>query len=119
MKKTWDTGELIAIRYLQKHQFTICDTNFRFGRFGEIDIIAQKADVTHFIEVKYRRSLKYGSPEEAIIPAKLYKCQKTLEYYCKKNHINWEQIQFDVIAILKWQASYRITHYKNISLENI
>ena len=117
MKKTWDSGEVIAIRYLQKHGFRVRDTNYRFGRFGEIDIIAEYAGRVHFIEVKYRRSLKYGSPEEAVIPAKLYKCQKTLEYYCKKHRINWENIQFDVIAILKGRESYKIMHYKNISLE--
>lgn len=117
MKKTWDNGELIAIRYLQKHNYTLRDTNFRFGRFGEIDLIAEKEDRVYFFEVKYRRSVKYGTPEEAVIPAKLHKCQKTLEFYCKKNHISWENIQFDVITIFKWKESYKITHYKNISLE--
>lgn len=119
MKQTWDSWEIIAIRYLQKHHFRVRDTNFRFGRFGEIDIIAEKDSRVHFIEVKYRRSLKYGSPEEAVIPTKLYKCQKTLEYYCKKNFISPENIQFDVIAILKWKTSYKITHYKNISLSGL
>lgn len=116
MHRTWDEWELIAIRYLQKHHFSIRDTNFRFGRFGEIDIIAQKEERVYFIEVKYRRSLKYGSPEEAIIPSKLRKCHKTLEYYIKKHRISPENIQFDVIAILKEAESYRVTHYKNISL---
>jgi putative endonuclease len=116
MKQTWDSGEVIAIRYLQKHNFCVRDTNFRFGRFGEIDVIAEKSGRVHFIEVKYRRSLKYGSPEEAVIPSKLRKCQRTLEYYCKKYRINPENIQFDVIAILKGSESYRVTHYRNISL---
>ena len=118
MKQTWDSWELIAIRYLQKHLFKIRDTNFRFWRFWEIDIIAEKDTKVHFIEVKYRRNLKYGTPEEAVIPAKLYKCQKTMEYYCKKNHISWDNIQFDVIAIIKWKESYKITHYRNISLSS-
>ncbi|MCH8518940.1 YraN family protein [Candidatus Gracilibacteria bacterium] len=116
MHKTGDEGELIAIRYLQKHSFAIRDTNFRFGRFGEIDIIVEKFGRIHFIEVKYRKNLKFGTPEEAIIPSKLRKCQKTLEFYCKKYRINPENIQFDVIAILKGKESYKVTHYKNISL---
>jgi len=116
MHRTWDEWELIAIRYLQKHHFTIRDTNFRFGRFGEIDIIAQKEERVYFVEVKYRRTLKYGNPEESIISSKLRKCQRTLEFYCKKYHINPENIQFDVIAILKWTESYKVMHYKNISL---
>ena len=97
---------------MQKHDYHIRDTNFKFGRFGEIDIIAEKEERVYFIEVKYR----YGYPEEAIIPRKLYKCLKTMQYYCKKNSIDMENIQFDIIAILKQSQSHRVTHYKNIEI---
>ncbi len=116
MKKTGDIGEIVAIEYLQKKWYHICDTNFRFGRFWEIDIIAKKEERIYFIEVKYRSHLGYGYPEEAIIPRKLHKCLKTMEYYCKRNRISFEHIQFDVIAILKQKISHRISHYKNIEI---
>jgi len=116
MKKIGDIWEVTAIKYLQKHKFEICDTNFRFGRFGEIDVIAKKLSRYYFIEVKYREHLWYGLPEEAIIPSKLRKCMKTMDFFCAKNNIWQEDIQFDVIAILKKAASYQITHYKNIEL---
>jgi len=41
-KKMGDIGEVIAIEYLQKHNYQLRDTNFKFGRFGEVDIIAEK-----------------------------------------------------------------------------
>lgn len=116
MKKIWDIGEIIAIEYLQKHGFHIRDTNFKFGRFWEIDIIAQLSWRVYFIEVKYRSHLWYGHPEEAIIPRKLHKCLKTMQYYCKKNRIDLENIQFDVIAILKKEKLHRVTHYRNIEI---
>ncbi|MDA9129091.1 YraN family protein [Candidatus Gracilibacteria bacterium] len=116
MKKTGDIGEIIAIEYLQKHDFTIRDTNFKFGRFGEIDVIAEKFGRVYFIEVKYRTHLGYGHPEEAIVPHKLYKCLKTMQYYCKRNGLDLENIQFDVLAILKKQTAHQVTHYKNIEL---
>lgn len=116
MKKTWDIGEIIAIEYLQKHGYHIRDTNFKFGRFWEIDLIASKQWRYYFVEVKYRSHLWYGYPEEAIISKKLHKCLRTMEYYCKKNRINLENIQFDVIAILKKTCSHQITHYKNIEI---
>ena len=115
MHRTWDEWELIAIRYLQKNHFTIRDTNFRFGRFGEIDIIAEKSGRVSFFEVKYRSHLGYGSPEEAIIPRKLQKCLKTMQFYCKKNGIALTDIQFDVLAILKKSQSHQVTHYRNIA----
>jgi len=114
--KTWDQGELIAIRYLQKHGFKIKQTNFKFGRFWEVDIVATKNNLTIFIEVKYKNSLKFWAPEEAIIKSKLRKCKKTVEYYCVKNKVNLEEIRFDVITILKGREAYRITHYKNIEI---
>jgi len=116
MKKTGDIGEIVAIEYLQKHEYQIKDTNFKFGRFGEIDVIAEKEWRYYFIEVKYRSHLWYWHPEEAIIPRKLHKCLKTMEYYCKRNRVDLEDIQFDVIAILKQYASHQVTHYKNIEI---
>lgn len=116
MKKTGDIWEVIAIEYLQKHGYHVRDTNFKFGRFGEIDVIAEFDKRVYFIEVKYRSHLGYGPPEEAIIPRKLHKCLKTMQYYCKKNNVNLENIQFDVIAILKKELSHQVTHYKNIEI---
>jgi len=115
-KKTWDTWELIAIKYLQKHSYKIIDTNFKFGRFWEIDIIASKDFMTVFFEVKYRISIKYWLPEESITKFKLSKCKKTVDYFCKKNKIDFEKIRFDVIAILKTDKSYKVTHYRNIEI---
>jgi len=116
MKKTGDIGEVIAIEYLQKHNYHIKDTNFKFGRFGEVDIIAEKEGKYHFFEVKYRSHLGYGTPEESITKNKLHKCLKTVEFYCKRNFIDLENIQFDVIAILKQKTSHRVTHYRNVEI---
>jgi len=116
MKKTWDKGEIIAIEYLQKHGYHICDTNFKFGRFGEVDIVAEKERKYYFLEIKYRSHTWYGTPEEALTKYKLSKCRRTVEYYCATHRINMENIQFDAIAIVKQKTSHRVTHYKNIEI---
>jgi len=115
-KKLWDQGELIAIKYLQKKWYNILDTNYKFWRFWEIDLIVQKEKITHFIEVKYRTNSKYGSPEESITKSKLHKLQKSIYAYCFKKRIDIESIQFDVIAIVKNEKSYRLKHYKNVEI---
>lgn len=115
-KQTWDIWEVIAIKYLQKKWYSILDTNFKFWRFWEVDIITKVDNITIFIEVKYRNNISYGIPEEAITWNKLRKFKKTVEYYVVKNKLDFEKIRFDVITILKWKSSYKIKHYKNIEI---
>lgn len=117
MKKSGDVWELIAIEYLKKHGYTLKDTNFKFGRFWEVDVICEKESRTYFIEVKYRINEKFGIWEESITKNKLFKLQKTIEYYVVTHGLSFEKIQFDVISIVKWEKSYKVTHYKNLSLE--
>lgn len=116
MKKSWDKGELLAIEYLKWKWYTIQEINFKFSTFWEIDIIAQLDDKTIFFEVKYRTNTTFWTWEESISKNKLFKIQKTLEYYCMTHHINFEKIQFDVISISKWETSYKLVHYKNQTL---
>ncbi len=115
-KNTGDIWEVTAIKYLQKHGYRILDTNFRFKRFWEIDIVAKKQNQVVFIEVKYRNNTKYWLPEESITYNKLRKCLKTIDFYIKKHQINPENARIDVIAILRENTSYKLTHYRNIDL---
>lgn len=115
-KKKWDKGELIAIKYLQKNGYRIIDTNFKYGRFWEVDIVCEKDEITCFVEVKYRNSLYFWEPEEAITKTKLHKAKKTIDYYVVKNRLSFERIRFDVIAILKGENSYKVKHYKNVEM---
>ncbi len=115
-KQKWDKWELLAINYLQKNWYKIIETNFKFSRFWEIDIISEKDSKTYFIEVKYRENLAFWIPEEAITKPKLKKIKKSIEFYAVKNHLNFENLQFDVITILKQEKSYKLKHYKNLEI---
>jgi len=115
-KQIWDEWEIIAIKYLQKKWYQILDTNFKFWRFWEVDIICKYDNKIIFIEVKYRNNTSYGLPEEAITTNKLRKCKKTVEFYIVKNQYDFENIRFDVITILKETVSFKVKHYKNIEI---
>ena len=115
-KKVGDEWELVAIKYLQRNEYQILDTNFRFWRFGEIDIICEKEGRIHFVEVKFRTNLKFGNPEESVTKSKLRKSKKTIEFYVLKNWLDFGKIQFDVISILKGEESYKLKHYKNLGI---
>jgi putative endonuclease len=63
-------AESAARAYLEMRGFKIIEQNYRRPRC-EIDIIALKDDVMHFIEVKYRATDEQGGGLEAITAAKL------------------------------------------------
>ena len=50
-QKTGEIGENIAVKFLMKHNFSILNRNYT-KKWGEIDIIAEKANKLFFIEVK-------------------------------------------------------------------
>lgn len=70
-------AENLACDFLLQNGFEILDRNF-FARVGEIDIIAQKGEVVHFIEVKSGESFE---PIYNITPCKLKKLIMTINHY--------------------------------------
>jgi putative endonuclease len=86
-----------ALSYIKKLKYKILTTNFA-TKFGEIDIVAKDKDTLVFIEVKYRKSLYAGTPQEAVTFAKQQKIIKSAIVYVKKNNIKCD-IRFDIIAI--------------------
>jgi putative endonuclease len=64
-----DFGEDQACRELESRGWELLDRNWRCAA-GEIDIVARDGDTVVFCEVKTRRSARFGSPVEAVTPAK-------------------------------------------------
>ncbi len=93
-RATGNIAEDLACKFLIKNNYEIVDRNF-YSKFGEIDIIALKGRVLHFVEVK---SGKNFDPIYAITPKKLDKILKTVNYYILKKKINSE-IVIDAIII--------------------
>ncbi len=76
-----DEAESAAALFLRRRGFSIVDVNVH-SRFGEIDIIASKEKVLHFVEVKSAPT--YEQAVHNITPSKLAKIIKTSEIYMKK-----------------------------------
>ncbi len=96
-----------AARYLEELDYIILERNFRC-KCGEIDIIAKDCNYVVFIEVKYRKNLKYGYPREAVNYYKMNKIRQTSLYYIKRFIGHIVPIRYDVIEIL----NENITHIK-------
>ncbi len=82
-----------ATAYLVDMGFRIVERNFH-SRFGEIDIVASKDGVLHFIEVK---SSSHYDPIEAITPKKMQKILKTIDYFFLKKGVD---MPYEVDALL-------------------
>lgn len=100
-------GEDLAVKYLKKNGYKIIARNFH-SKYGEIDVVALKNEVLHFIEVKTT-----NGNYEAIyrLDAKKYeKILKTINFYILKNGMDCDY-QLDLLCV----QSGEVFFYKNIS----
>ena len=97
-KNIGSSGEEKAIKYLEQNGFCVLERNFH-NKLGEIDIIARDRDVLCFIEVKTRRSDRFGSPFEAITPFKQKRLIRLALSYMQMKNLKNTKARFDVIGI--------------------
>lgn len=91
------SGERLAEAYLIKKNFSIICSNWRFSRY-EVDIIAEKNNILHFIEVKTRHSNKFGYPEQSVGRKKFRNLQKGAAAFLGR-FSRVMKIQFDILSI--------------------
>jgi putative endonuclease len=90
--------ELQAAGFLESQGYRILLRNYK-ARGSEIDIIAREKDTICFIEVKFRSSDRFGSPEEAVTPAKQKKIARAASMFLQENGLGDRSCRFDVVAI--------------------
>lgn len=96
-RETGDRGEVAAVDYLRRNGFLICARNWRCGRY-EIDIVASRRGVTHFVEVKTRAAGALVSPEGAMTRAKAAALRRAAEAYLVMTRTAGE-VEFDLVAV--------------------
>lgn len=101
-------AEDLAVKYLLDNAYEIVERNF-YSRFGEIDIIAFKDEVLHFVEVKSGED--YEKAVQNITPTKLSRLIKTGDVYMKKNDLNIDYM-YDAIIIV----DEKVWYLENITL---
>jgi len=110
-------GEILAVRYLKKNGFSILERNFSPKtnfQGGEIDIIAEKGGMTHFIEVKMRSSADFGYGRESVTARKQKTIRRLAERYLVSRGIyQTASCCFDVIEINGTYANHTIELFEN------
>ena len=90
-------GEALAADFLVKHGFALLHCNWRHSHY-EIDIIALKGQVLHFIEVKSRSSKNFGLPEESVTRKKFQSLLQAADEFLFQ-HPQYRHVQYDILSI--------------------
>jgi putative endonuclease len=106
---TGRSGEDLAAQHLKQQGYIILERNYRL-RIGEVDIIARDGEDLVFIEVKTRRSKKFGSPFEAVDVRKQKKIFNIAAAYLQGKEL---PVRFDVVAVHLNEQDVRIEVMKN------
>ncbi len=106
-KEVGNLGENVAVEYFKRHGFSIRDRNIA-RKTGELDVIAEKENTLHFIEVKtivtneFPREDDNGDnydPSLNLHGAKIRKVARTGEWYVLEK--GWEG-EWQVDGCLVW-----------------
>lgn len=91
-------GERDAERYLKRHGYRILRRNFRAAG-AEIDLVAAEGGTLVFVEVKARRGIGTGTPQEAVDGRKQRRIRRAAEIYVARTRAHDSPVRFDVVAI--------------------
>lgn len=105
-------GERIAQQYLRQKGYEILEENWVFGK-AEIDLIAYLDRKIIFVEVKTRRNLGFGMPEDFVDLAKQQHLERAAEEYIALMTHEGE-VRFDIIALVfDQQNNYTLNHIED------
>ncbi len=108
---TGQTGEDLAVCYLENQGYTIVERNYR-KRIGEIDIIARDGECLVFIEVKTRSNRRFGSPFDAVDFRKQRQISRVALAFMTQHRCGEVPVRFDVIGV-HLEESPRVELIKN------
>ena len=109
---TGKEGEKIAAAFLKKNGYRIIEINFRCP-IGEIDIVAKEKNDLVFVEVKTRKSMELGYPEQAVGIRKQKKMSQLALWYLQKRKIADTNARFDVVAVTLIPENNEVKLIKN------
>ncbi|MCS6845603.1 MAG: YraN family protein [Caldilineales bacterium] len=91
-------GERLAAEYLAQQGYRVVARNWRSGRGGEIDLVAEDGACLVIVEVRTRRGERFGPPEESVTAAKQARLAALAEAYAQA--VGWAgPLRVDVVAV--------------------
>ncbi len=115
---TGSAGERIAAEYLRLTGSVILENNYRSGHL-EVDLVARERDCLVFVEVKTRRTGRFGDALDAVRYDKISNIRKAARRYISSGRApsGYSEIRFDLIAIdlSSSEGTLILRHVKGIS----
>jgi putative transposase len=93
-----DHGEDLAAAALKQQGYKILERNY-VTPLGEIDLVARQGKTVVVVEVKTRKSTRFGSPQEAVSATKQGRLRRLADYYLKAKRLTGSPVRFDVVAV--------------------
>ena len=105
-------GERLARRHLEQQGYEFITANWRRPH-GELDLIMRDGDVLVFVEVKTRRSERFGAAEESVSPAQVARLLRAAESFLAGQHtlghLYW-RVDLVAVTLTRSGAVSRLTH---------
>jgi putative endonuclease len=112
-KQTGDKGEDLAVQFLKNNGYDILNRNWRWGRSGEIDVVARKGGILVFCEVKMSTFAGDAHPELRVDHRKQMNLSKLAQAYMIQNPCYFDSVRFDIIAVKPHHGRDMIEHFEN------
>ena len=92
-------GEDVAVRHALALGWTVLDRNWRCLD-GELDLVALDGTELVAVEVKTRRSERFGPPALAVTPAKLARLRRLTALWLAAHDVHPASVRVDVVAVV-------------------
>ena len=105
-------GEDLAVEELRRRGYAITARRYR-TECGEIDIVAERAGVLIFVEVKTRMDAEFGTAAEAVTFRKQRRLTRMANDYLTRERVVDRPCRFDVVTVMLDRPEPVIEVYEN------
>ena len=103
-------GEELAARHLSERGLVVLDRNWRCPQ-GEIDLVLRDGDTLVVCEVKTRSGVGYGTPHEAVTPAKLQRLRVLGARWLADHALAVREVRIDLVAVVRPPRGARVLEH--------
>jgi putative endonuclease len=110
--QTGKQGEEVAAAYLTGQGYKLLCRNWRC-QVGELDLVVEDGERLVFVEVRTRRGVRFGTPEESITAAKQARLIELAQRYLQETDSLDQPWRIDVVTVKLGPGLPDVNHIKN------